>query len=66
VKGKKYDLVGGQHERNYKCIMLIEENMKENDHWKDIGINGRIIFKGFLELGCRYFDVFNLVHGRDQ
>jgi len=45
-------LVGGWHERKWKCIKLIEENMKETDHLKYIDINERIIFKGFLELGC--------------
>jgi len=40
--------------------------MKETDHWKDMGINGRIIFKGFLQLGCRYFDMFSVAQGSDQ
>jgi len=46
--------------------MLIEENMKETEHLKDIVINGRIMFKGFLQLGCQYFDVLNLAEASEQ
>jgi hypothetical protein len=40
--------------------------MRERDHWWDLSVDGKIILKLILKIGCKYVDGIDVTHDGDS